>query len=64
MKTILFSKEISEIYNSLDDDFHNSVPFREYVDMMNTLMPKQEYRREHEMSGRELKNKNLARERL
>ena len=44
-------------YNGLDDDFHNSVPFREYVDMMNTLMPKQEYRREHDMSGRELKNK-------
>ena len=44
-------------YNGLDDDFHNSVPFREYVDMMNTFMPKQEYRREHDMSGRELKNK-------
>ena len=42
-------------YNGLDDDFCSSVPFREYVDMMNTLMPKQEYRREHDMSGRELK---------
>ena len=29
-------------YNGLDDDFRNSIPFREYVDMMNTLMPKQE----------------------
>ena len=44
-------------YNGLDDDFHSLVPFREYVNMMNTLMPKQEYRREHDMSGRELKNK-------
>ena len=37
-------------YNGLDDDFHNLVLFREYVDMMKTLMPKQEYRREHDMS--------------
>ena len=44
-------------YNGLDDDFRSSVPFREYVDMMNTLMPKKEYRREHDISGRELKNK-------
>ena len=44
-------------YNGLDDDFRSLVPFREYVDMMNTLMPKKEYRREHDMSGRELKNK-------
>ena len=44
-------------YNGLDDDFHSLVPFREYVDMMNTLMPKQEYRMEHDMSGREIKNK-------
>ena len=42
-------------YNGLDDDFHTLVPFREYVDMMNILMPKKEYRRENEMSGRELK---------
>ena len=44
-------------YNGLDDDFRSLVPFREYVDMMNTLMPKQEYMREHDMSGRELKIK-------
>ena len=44
-------------YNGLDDDFRSLVPFREYVDMMNTLMPKKEYRSEHDMSGRELKNK-------
>ena len=44
-------------YNTLHDDFCSLVPSREYVDMMNTLMPKQEYRREHDMSGRELKNK-------
>ena len=44
-------------YNGLDDDFRSSVPFREYVDMMNTLMPKKENRREHDISGRELKNK-------
>ena len=44
-------------YNGLDDDFPSLVTFREYVDMMNTLMPKQEYKREHDMSGREMKNK-------
>ena len=33
-------------YNGLDDGFHNLVPFREYVDMMSTLMPKKEYRRD------------------
>ena len=44
-------------YNGLDDDFRSSVPFREYVDMMNALMPKKENRREHDTSGRELKNK-------
>ena len=43
-------------YNGLDDDFRSSVPFREYVDMMNTLMPKKDYKREYEISGRELKN--------
>ena len=44
-------------YNGLDDDFHSSTPFREYVYMMNTLMPKKEYKREHDISGRELKHK-------
>ena len=44
-------------YNGLDDDFRSSVPFREYVDMMNTLMPKKEYNSDHDMSGREIKNK-------
>ena len=44
-------------YNGLNDDFHSSVPFREYVDMMNTLIPKKEYRREQEISISELKNK-------
>ena len=44
-------------YNGLDDDFRSLIPFREYVDMMNTLMPKKENRREHDISGRELKNK-------
>lgn len=44
-------------YNGLDDDFKGSVPFREYVEMMNTLLPKKEYRREQDISGRELKNK-------
>ena len=44
-------------YNGLDDDFCSLVPFREYVDMINTLMPKKECRREHEISGRELKIK-------
>ena len=29
--------------NGLDDDFRSLVHFREYVDMMNTLMPKKEY---------------------
>ena len=33
-------------YNSIDDDLQSLVPFREYVDMMNTLMPKENYRRE------------------
>ena len=44
-------------YNDLDDEFHNLVPFREYVDMMNTFMPKLEYNRDHDMSQRDLKNK-------
>ena len=44
-------------YNGLDDDFHSLISIREYVDMMNTLMPKKEYRREHDISGREIKNK-------
>ncbi len=44
-------------YNGLDDDFHSLVLFREYVDMMNALMPKKEYRREHYISGREIKKK-------
>ena len=43
-------------YNSVDDDLQSLVPFREYVDMMNTLMPKKNYRREQEINGREFKN--------
>ena len=39
-------------YKGLEDDFRSLVPFREYVDVMNSLMPKKEYRREHDMSGR------------
>lgn len=44
-------------YNGLDDDFRNLVSFREYVDMMNTLIPKKEYTREQDVSGREFKIK-------
>ena len=39
-------------YNGLDDDFYNAIPFKEYVVMTNTLMPKKEYRREQDISGR------------